>query len=139
MLAGVTMHRLPQFVLMPLSITHVMILLTTKDSQITHKSAIFYILFFKLISVQIIYLLLLFSKYSNIKLIIFFLHISFSSSLHLIAFSFSHLPLPPPLLSFAFSFFFSSSTPFLPTSILAPSHLPSPPLPSLCSSLPGID
>lgn len=49
--------------------------------------------------------------------------------------------LPPstssPSLSVAFPF--TSSAPFLPTFILAPSHLPSSPLASLCSPLPGID
>lgn len=52
----------------------------------------------------------------------------------------------PAAFHFLFFFFFSfcclsftSSTPFLPTFILAPSHLPSPPLASLCSPLPGID
>lgn len=60
-------------------------------------------------------------------------HSVFICSLHLASFYFSFLP------SFAFSFYFPPSMPLLPTSILAPSHLPSPPLPSLCSSLPGID
>lgn len=46
---------------------------------------------------------------------------------------------PLPFLPLSLSLF-PSSPPFLSTSTLAPSHLPSPPpLPSLCSSLPGID